>query len=39
MTAGFTPGQIGVLSGKKSPKYAVRFRILELLGELEEKLK
>lgn len=39
VTAGFTPGQIGVLSGKKSPKYAVRFRILELLGELEEKLK
>lgn len=39
VVAGFTPGQIGVLSGKKSPKYAVRFRILELLGELEEKLK
>ncbi len=39
VAAGFTPGQIGVLSGKKSPKYAVRFRILELLGELEEKLK
>lgn len=39
VTAGFTPGQIGVLSGKKSPKYAVRFRILEPLGELEEKLK
>lgn len=39
VAAGFTPGQIGVLSGKKSPKYAVCFRILELLGELEEKLK
>lgn len=39
VAAGFTPGQIGVLSGKKSPKYAVRFRLLELLGELGEKLK
>lgn len=38
VTAGFTPGQIGVLSGKKSPKYVVRFRLLELFGALGEKL-
>ena len=37
-TAGFTPDQIGFITESNNPGYRIRFRIVELLGELKNLL-
>ncbi len=37
--AGFTPGQIKVLTETEKPKYVLKFKILEFFGSLGHKMK
>ena len=34
VSAGFTPGQIHILTDTDNPRYVLRFKILEILGSL-----
>ncbi len=34
VSAGFTPGQVKVLTDAESPRYVLRFKLLEVLGSL-----
>lgn len=36
--AGFTPGQVKVLTETEEPKYVLRFRFLEIIDEIKEQL-
>ncbi len=34
VSAGFTPGEVKILTESESPKYVLKFRILEIIGNL-----
>lgn len=34
LQVGFTPGQVGIITESSSPKYKIKFKILEILGQI-----